>query len=97
MLTRIVKMHFDAEFVPTFITLFKNLKPQIMAFDGCQQVNLLQDKTDKNTFFTISIWQSEAHLENYRNAAFFKQTWAKVKPNFTSKAEAWSLVNTKTI
>ena len=91
MLTRIVKMHFDAEFVPTFIILFNSLKPQIMAFEGCQEVKLLQDHTDKNIFFTISIWQSAAHLNNYRNACFFKQTWAKVKPNFTSKAEAWSL------
>ena len=92
MIVRIVKMHFAAAYVDEFKTLFSNIKLLISNFEGCNGVKLLQDETDSTLFFTISKWKSAAHLENYRKSDLFKETWAIVKPNFKSKAEAWSLL-----
>lgn len=92
MLVRIVKMQFKADFIEDFKIIFKNVQPLIAASDGCFEVKLLQHETDSSIFFTISKWRSADDLENYRNATLFTTTWAKVKPNFASKAEAWSLI-----
>lgn len=92
MIVRIVKMHFSSAFIADFKILFEAIQPQIAAFPGCLGVKLLQDETRAELFFTISNWQSANDLENYRMSALFQTTWAKVKPSFLSKAEAWSLL-----
>ncbi|TCC90572.1 antibiotic biosynthesis monooxygenase [Pedobacter frigiditerrae] len=92
MLVRIVKMHFAPAYVDEFKTLFNNIKLLISNFEGCKDVKLLQHETDETIFFTISKWQGADDLENYRKSNLFIETWAKVKPNFSSKAEAWSLL-----
>lgn len=94
MLVRLVKMHFNASFITEFKTVFKAVQPKIASFKGCASVQLLQDPTHPEVFFTISHWQDEEHLNNYRNSELFKSTWAIVKPNFKIKAEAWSLLDT---
>jgi quinol monooxygenase YgiN len=85
-------MHFSAEFVDVFKILFQSVQTKISAFEGCEGVQLLQDQSNPELFFTISQWNNAACLENYRQSEFFKQTWAMVKPNFKNKAEAWSLL-----
>lgn len=92
MLTRIVKMQFNLDFIEEFKILFKSVNSKISNYDGCIGVKLLQHETEPTIFFTISNWQSVQHLDSYRNSELFKITWAKVKPNFASKAEAWSLL-----
>jgi heme-degrading monooxygenase HmoA len=92
MLVRVVKMHFSLNFIDDFKFLFDSVKPLILYADGCLSVKLLQHETDLSIFFTISSWQSAEDLENYRKSDLFIKTWAKVKPHFTIKAEAWSLV-----
>lgn len=94
MLVRLVKMHFNPEFITEFKTIFKSVQPKIESFSGCSSVQLLQDHTNPEIFFTISHWQDEAHLNAYRDSGLFKTTWAAVKPNFKIKAEAWSLLDT---
>ncbi|WP_199141016.1 putative quinol monooxygenase [Pedobacter sp. ASV12] len=91
MLVRVVKMHFEPGFIDDFKTLFSGVKSKIKASEGCEEVKLLQHESEPSIFFTISYWQSAYHLEKYRNSDLFKETWAKVKPNFAHKAEAWSL------
>ena len=92
MLVRVVKMQFNSDFIAEFKILFKAVNEKIASFEGCKGVKLLQHETEQNIFFTISNWESAQHLENYRNSELFKTTWAKVKPNFSAKAEAWSLL-----
>lgn len=94
MLVRVVKMHFNSAYTSQFKLLFNEVKPFIANFEGCNSVQLLQHETDPDLFFTISHWQTAKHLENYRNSDLFIKTWAKVKPNFKHKAEAWSLLET---
>ena len=92
MIVRVVKMKFTSVYVEEFKSLFSTVQPKIANFNGCLTVKLLQNENDTCIFFTISNWESESHLENYRTSELFQTTWAKVKANFTQKAEAWSLL-----
>ncbi len=93
MITRIVKMCFRPDEVANFIELFYLTQPFIHQFKGCIKTELLKDSVNPDQYFTLSYWQSETALENYRNSEFFKSTWKKVKPLFSQKAEAWTLTN----
>lgn len=86
-------MTFRPEAVSTFISeVFENSKTSIRAFEGCQQMELLQHSTQKNVLFTLSYWDDEAALERYRASALFADTWAKTKALFADKPQAWSTV-----
>jgi len=88
---RIVKMTFAPEKVNDFLTTFEANKQLIRNFEGVQSLELLNDKNNKNIFFTYSYWESEEALERYRHSDLFKSIWVKTKPLFTQKAEAWSV------
>ena len=87
---RIVKMTFQETKVNEFLDNFNKNKEHIRNFSGLEHLELLRNKNNPNIFFTYSIWQSEQHLENYRNSDLFRSVWAKTKPLFASKPEAWS-------
>ena len=85
-------MTFRNESVQTFITeVFEQSKTRIRAFEGCRHMELVRHKTSPNLLFTLSIWDNEAALENYRASALFADTWAKTKALFAEKAEAWTV------
>ncbi|MEE9349375.1 MAG: antibiotic biosynthesis monooxygenase [Flavobacteriaceae bacterium] len=88
---RIVKMEFEHENVSQFLINFNEVKLKIRNTKGCQLLELYKDKTNPAIFFTYSYWDSEADLENYRNSILFKTVWAKTKPLFSAKPEAWSV------
>ena len=87
---RIVKLTLQADKVAEFLANFEQQKSKIRAFEGVQHLELLNDKSNSNIFFTYSVWKSEQDLENYRKSDLFKGIWAVTKPMFASKAEAWS-------
>ena len=91
MFTRIVKMEFEKENIPSFLSNFEKVKEKIRSFPGCTFLELYQDKKDDTIFFTYSKWEMESNLENYRNSELFKNVWATTKPMFRSKAQAWSV------
>jgi len=91
MIIRIVKMVFREEEIEAFQLLFEERKDLIRNFEGCTHLELWQDKTHPNTFFTYSWWDSEEHLNNYRNSHFFDDTWTLTKQKFAAKPEAWSV------
>ena len=91
MIKRIVKMSFDPGKLDQFYALFKSSKSTILDFDGIHQVNLYRDNKEKNVLFTISEWDNENSLNNYRNSDFFDKTWQKTKALFIDKPQAWSI------
>lgn len=91
MLIRIVKMGFNEENIATFLSNFEVNKNKIRTFKGCSFLELYRDKNDPTIFFTYSYWESEQHLENYRQSDIFKNVWAKTKPLFNLSPEAWSV------
>ncbi len=94
MLVRIVKMTFRDEAIEDFKKFFETRKATIRSFDGCEHLELWQDSTQANIFFTFSLWQNEEALLHYRNSSFFRDTWQQTKQLFSGKAEAWSLNQT---
>jgi quinol monooxygenase YgiN len=91
MFTRIVKMSFKPSEIEKFLENFNASKQKIRNFEGCNRLELLRDKNNSNIFFTYSYWESEAHLENYRNSELFKTVWATTKKLFNNKPQAWSV------
>ena len=91
MIIRIVKMHFRAEEVNSFLQLFEERKSMIRNFSGCQHLELWQDSNEPGIFFTYSWWSSESALNAYRDSSFFDDTWALTKQKFAAKPEAWSV------
>ena len=91
MFVRIVKLSFAEENIDTFLANFEIIKFKIRNFEGNQLLELYRDKHNSNVFFTYSYWDAESDLENYRNSELFKGIWAKTKPLFNAKPEAWSV------
>ena len=91
MLTRLVKMNFLPDQVNTFQEIFDANKNRIASFPGCSSLQLKRDINHPTIFFTVSEWNSEADLENYRNSELFKGVWGKTKLLFSEKAQAWTV------
>jgi quinol monooxygenase YgiN len=91
MFVRIVKMSFHTKHISEFLEMFEEKKQLIRNYDGCKLLELYEDKTNPEIFFTYSYWENEQDLENYRNSNLFKNIWAKTKTFFNAKPEAWSV------
>lgn len=91
MFVRIVKMSFSEEHIDEFLENFHLKKNAIRNFDGCRFLELYRDKQNSNVFFTYSFWDAETDLERYRHSELFKDVWAKTKPLFNDKPQAWSV------
>lgn len=90
-LTRVVKLTLDPQYIEDFKNIFIEHQTGIAQMQGCLHLQALQDHKEPHIFFTISKWESEHALDNYRYSAFFKTLWSKVKPMFIAKAMAHSL------
>ena len=95
MIKRMVKLTFIVGKSDDFKDLFYQTKHKILNMHGCVEVDLFQSNLHPSVFFTISTWQTESDLENYRMSELFRQTWTTIKPWFGDKPEAWTtqLVN----
>ena len=90
MIIRIVKLEFLEGNEQAFLEIFEEVQMQIRGFEGCHSLELLKGNERVTTFFTISKWESEGALENYRNSPLFQQTWERTKALFSSRAQAWT-------
>ena len=97
MIIRIVKMTFLPERVNEFLVVFTASKNKIRGFEGCSKLKLLKQTGLDNVYFTYSYWESEYHLNNYRNSELFKSTWAKTKILFSTAPEAYSMDAIETV
>lgn len=91
MIIRIVKMEFEESKVSDFLSNFYANSDKIKTFTGCSHVQLLRDEADSCVFFTYSHWDSEEHLNAYRESEFFGTVWGVTKKLFRSAPQAWSL------
>ncbi len=90
-LTRVVKLTLDHQYIDRFKEVFVRHKQGIAQMAGCISLQAYQDHKEPHIFFTISQWENEHALDNYRYSDFFKALWTTVKPMFTAKAMAHSL------
>lgn len=92
MIHRQVDMTFQEEKVSDFLKMFEKVKQDIRGFEGCYSLLLLQDPTNPCKISTSSVWESEEHLNEYRQSALFAKTWAETKSYFSDKANAKSRI-----
>ena len=91
MITRIVKMTFREDAVEDFLEIYDEVNLNIADFEGCQLLELMRDTENTNVLMTISLWESEEHLDTYRKSQLFNKTWARTKVLFAEPAEAFSM------
>ena len=93
MIKRIVRMEFRPEYVTEFIHIFSNSKDLIRQMPGCEYLELFKDPEKEYIKYTVSYWESNEALENYRNSDLFQQIWSKTRTLFAAKPVAFSLVS----
>lgn len=91
MITRIVKLEFEADRIDDFLQYFETIKQVVNNFPGCLGMKLYQDLSNPNIIMTYSHWLSTEDLENYRNSGEFGEIWPKIKPWFADRPEAWTV------
>lgn len=91
MIIRIVRMYFSEESAEDFLEIFERTQGAIQAAEGCLHLELLRQPDAPYSFATLSHWQAESDLHNYRKSPLFKSVWARVKPLFIQPADAFSL------
>ena len=84
-------MTFAPEHVSTFLDVFESSKERIRGFEGCNHLELLNDINQPNIYFTYSHWDSQEHLNAYRDSELFGDVWPRTKVLFSAKPEAWSV------
>ena len=84
-------MSFEEDKIEDFKKIFETSKSKIKASPGCYHVELLQMENFPNIFFTLSVWENEDALNNYRSSSLFENTWKKTKALFNDKPQAWSV------
>ncbi|RMG22215.1 MAG: antibiotic biosynthesis monooxygenase [Bacteroidetes bacterium] len=91
MITRIVRMEFREDALEEFHRIFEQHHQRIRNFPGCLQVELLRDTRHPAVRYTISQWETEAALEQYRQSELFGKVWPRTKALFAAKAQAFSM------
>lgn len=84
-------MEFDPARVAEFEALFAASSPLIRQFEGVGRLELHRDAALPHVFYTLSEWESEAHLEAYRKSELFESIWSRTKVLFSGKPTAFSL------
>lgn len=91
MITRIVRLEISEEHVVDFKEFFDRNKAEILSSPGCRSLLLKNEVGHPNVFFTISEWDKEESLNEYRQSQFFREVWPNVKLWFSAKPLAYSL------
>lgn len=90
MIKRIVKLTIKEEKLAELYQVLDQHLLFIRNVDGCNHLEILKSKPPTNIVWTISIWESEEALNNYRNHPKFYPIWKALKATFAEKAEAWT-------
>jgi quinol monooxygenase YgiN len=91
MITRIVRLTLKEEKVLDFENFVMPKMELINSFEGCINVRIFKDHELPNVFYTISEWESEENLNNYRKSELFGSIWPIVKPWFNDKTKTYTL------
>lgn len=90
MIIRIVELQFESDSASRAVKLVKDIAPKVRQSSGCLHLEILVDVRKGGHISTYSKWESEDHLNAYRDSQLFKNFWASVKPHFKVPARAWS-------
>lgn len=88
MIIRKVDLEIDPSKLDEFEEIFTSRNPSLNKVKGCHRVELIKHPELEFAYSTLSMWDSEDDLNNYRKSEYFGETWMKLKPLFTAKAKA---------
>ena len=86
-------MTFTQETLPQFEAIFKKHEKAIGGQPGCFHVELVKDSIYPLVRATVSKWDSEESLNDYRKSELFGVVWPETKRLFASAPEAVSYIN----
>ena len=90
---RIVRMTFTKETLKQFEAIFKKHEKAIGDQPGCFKVELVKDSTNPLVRATVSRWDSEESLNEYRKSELFGEVWPETKRLFAAAPEVVSYLN----
>ena len=93
MITRIIKITIDPVNTDDFRQFITLMKDNFSTIGGCQHIDILNDKEDKNIFFMYTIWETEAMLNKYRKSELNKTFWNKLNQWSIKEPQAWTVEN----
>jgi quinol monooxygenase YgiN len=91
MLIRIVRLTFAPEKVGDFLHLFETSKVRIRQRPGCRHLELWRDVANPSVFTTYSHWDTEEHLNAYRDSQLFGEVWPATKKLFAAPPVAFTV------
>ena len=89
-LVRIVRLTFNEETISQFEELYAEHSPAIALRKGCLGVELVTDIRNPYVRATISRWEDEESLNEYRNSELFGVVWPATSMLFDARPEVWS-------
>ena len=90
---RIVRMTFSESSILDFEALFAKHSDEISSQSGCFSVELVKDASNPNIRTTISRWDNEGSLNNYRKSVLFGKVWPETKKLFSAPPEVISYIS----
>lgn len=91
MIVRIVHMFFHPNALHEILPLIQRQIRAVEAFPGCIAVKLFRDTNNPDHLCTISIWEDQGALEDYRHSSQFVEVWSVLKRHFAKPPQAYSL------
>ncbi|PCJ81465.1 MAG: antibiotic biosynthesis monooxygenase [Bacteroidetes bacterium] len=92
-IVRIVRMTFSEETISEFEAVFLEYEVDISSQPGCMSLELVKDVNNPLVRATVSRWDNEESLNNYRKSELFGVVWPKTKKLFSSPPEAVSYIS----
>ncbi|MAU75535.1 MAG: antibiotic biosynthesis monooxygenase [Crocinitomicaceae bacterium] len=92
-IVRIVRMTFSESSKIDFEALFAKHSDEISSQSGCFSVELVTDASNPNVKTTISRWDNEESLNNYRKSVLFGKVWPETKQLFSAPPEVISYIS----
>ncbi len=91
MIKRLVRLEFQEAFIQDFKFVYEKHLVYMKSLPSCQSLDFYNERGNPHIFFTISVWESEEALDNYRSSEYFRDIWGRIKPWFQAKPQAWTL------
>ena len=86
-------MTFTQETLKQFEAIFKKHEKAIGDQPGCLKVELVKDAANPLVRATVSRWDSEESLNEYRKSELFGEVWPETKRLFAAAPEVVSYLN----
>ena len=86
-------MTFTQVTLPQFEAIFNKHEKAIGGQSGCVQVELVKDSINPLVRATVSRWDSEESLNDYRKSELFGEVWPETKRLFAAAPEVVSYIN----